>query len=280
MSVKTILVALNDVDSVERTIAIAAELGGRFDAHVIGMFIIPAIEIYPDIGMQMTALDYEGHRSSYLNEADGIKKKFEEEMRRQGVRNEWRIADIKSSRIADGIVEHAFQSDLVIVPQGLEKLLSRIEADFTAHIVMESGRPVLIIPAYGDFTKIGQQVLVAWNGTRESARSVFDALPLMKDAKNVTLSWLNAKDDLINGETLPGTEMAVTLARHNIKATAQSVPTGDLPTGEALLSHANDIGADLLVMGAYGHSRLREFVFGGATRTILDSMTIPVLMSH
>ncbi len=230
--------------------------------------------------MQITALDYEGHRSSYLKEANGIKEKFEEEMRRQGIRNEWRITDIRSSRIADGFIEHAFQADMLVVPQGLENSVSRIEADFTARIVMESGRPVLIIPAYGDFPKIGNKVLVAWNGTRESARSVFDAVPLMKDAKNVTLAWLNAQDDLLNGETLPGTEMAATLARHDIKATAQSVPTGDLPIGEAILSHASDSGADLLVMGAYGHSRLREFVFGGATRTILDSMTIPVLMSH
>ena len=280
MSVKTILIALNEVSRAKQICSIAAGLAMKSDAHIVGMFVIPAVEVYPAAGMQLSAQVFEGHREFYLKHARTVKAVFNEEMQRQEVSHEWRQVDSDTSQIADAMVQHAFESDLVIVPQKQEDSVSGVETDFAERIILESGRPVLVIPTYGKFSNIGKQVLVAWNGTREAARAVFDAVPLMLDAENVTVSWLNSKETLPDEEVLAGSELATTLARHGIKATSQTFPTGDLGTGDALLSHASDVGADLLVMGAYGHSRIREYVFGGATRTVLETMTLPVLMSH
>ena len=280
MSVKTILIALNEVSRAKQICSIAAELAIKSDAHVVGVFIIPAVEVYPAAGMQLSAQVFEGHREFYLKHAKTVKAVFDEEMRRQEVAYEWRQVESDTSQIADAMVQHAFEADLVIVPQKQEDSVSGVETDFTERVILESGRPILVIPTYGEFSDIGKQVLVAWNGTREAARAVFDAIPLMKQAENVTVSWLNSKETLPEDETLAGSELATTLARHDIKASSETFPTGELGAGDALLSQASDVGADLLVMGAYGHSRIREYVFGGATRTVLETMTLPVLMSH
>ena len=280
MTVKTILVALNEVDQAEKLIKAAVTLGQKYQAHVIGMFVIPAAEIYPAVGMELSTQVYAGHRQFYIDHSDGVKTQFENEMERQGLQSEWRMIDIKSSLVADGVLHHAHQVDLIIAPQKQENSSAGMETDFTERLIMESGRPVLVIPAFGDFAEIGNEVLVAWNGTKEAARAVFDALPLMADAKNVAIAWVDPKDDLERGEVLPGTELAVSLARHDLNVVTKALPTDGLPVGDALLNQANESGADLLVMGAYGHSRIREFVFGGATRSILETMTLPVLMSH
>jgi len=279
MSIKTILVALNEVGLNDQIITASAELGIRFDAHVVGLYVIPAAEVYPIIGESLSTQVYAGHRDYYIEHSETVKEAFETQMALHGVKSEWRMVDVKSSLVADGVMPHSYHADLIIVPQkpettDLEDPDLRVENDFTERVIMESGRPVLIIPAVGEFSGIGQQILIGWNGTREAARSAFYATPFMRDAENVTISWVNSPEEL------PGTQLATCLARHGINATAKAVVTSDGSVGEELLSTANDLGADLLVMGGYGHSRLREFVLGGATRTVLDKMTIPVLMSH
>ena len=280
MSVNTILVALNEVDRADQLIRVSSTLALRHDAHLIGMFVIPAAEVYPAVGMELSTQVYAGHRQFYLDHSKQVKARFEHALDANGLQGEWRMTDIKSSLVADGVLHHAHQVGLIVVPQKQENSSAGIETDFTERLIMESGRPVLIVPAFGEFEKIGKNVLVGWNGTKESARAVFDSLPLMVDAENITVSWVNAEDDLEDDEVLPGAELAATLARHGLPVTTQALPGGDLPVAETLLNEASDSGADLLIMGAYGHSRIREFVFGGATRTILESMTVPVLMSH
>jgi nucleotide-binding universal stress UspA family protein len=155
-----------------------------------------------------------------------------------------------------------------------------VELDFVERVIMGSGRPVLLVPYALDFAGCGRRALIAWNGTRESARAAFDAVPLLKSAESVTISWVDPQKALDTPGSLPGAELANALARHGIKATAEGFPTAGLTAGEALKTRLADLGADLLVMGAYGHTRVREFVFGGATRFILETMPVPVLMSH
>ena len=149
---------------------------------------------------------------------------------------------------------------------------------------MESGRPVLIIPRTGHFAPLGEGIVekavVGINGTRESARAMFEALPLLKRVKETRLVWVDPYRQSGEAGEVPGAEEAAVLSRHGLKAVAEPMMTDGRNAGEALLMRANDLGADLLVMGAYAHSRMREFVFGGATRHVLEHMTIPVLMSH
>lgn len=279
MTEKTILVCLNDVERTDQMLSVLKGLSGKMPVHYIGLYVIPAIQVYPSAGMQLSSQVYDGFQKFYRDHAADVKAKFEKLLSTEGLRGEWRQVQSASTVIAETVIEEGKMADLVIVPQSRSDGESSIEAEFTEEVVMGCGRPVLIIPSYGNFEDFGKSVLVAWNGTRESSRAVFDSMPFLKGADKVDVSWLNP-DKEEEGIDLPGAEIATVLARHDIKVLVEAIPTGGLAAGEALLSHASDIGADMLVMGAYGHSRMREFVFGGATRTILESMTVPVLMSH
>jgi nucleotide-binding universal stress UspA family protein len=148
------------------------------------------------------------------------------------------------------------------------------------NVMLASGRPVLAIPYAGQFEQIGERVLVAWNASREATRAVNDALPLLMGAKAVTILAVNPKHGIEGHGDVPAADIALHLARHGVKAEAAHTIAKDISEGDALLSYAADLGADLIVAGGYGHSRAREMVFGGATRTLLQEMTVPMLLSH
>ncbi len=143
-----------------------------------------------------------------------------------------------------------------------------------------SGRPVLIVPSVGEPRSVGDKVLVAWNARREAARAVFDALPLLQRAKEVKVVWVNPQSEQDVAQDIPAADICAALARHNVKCQATEQLQPRTGVGETLLACAKEMDADLLVMGCYGHTRLREFVFGGASRHVLAQMSVPVLMSH
>jgi nucleotide-binding universal stress UspA family protein len=139
-------------------------------------------------------------------------------------------------------------------------------------LAIESGRPMLVVPCAGRYPEIARHIVIAWKPTREAARAVFDALPLLKSAKTVQLLEVNQNRD--------NSGITAALRRHGIKATRRSMVAPDISVGDEILSRLADHGADLLVMGAYGHSRIGELVFGGVTRHIARHMTAPTLWSH
>lgn len=150
-----------------------------------------------------------------------------------------------------------------------------------ADVLLQSGRPVLVLPYAGDGVFAPpRRVLVGWNASREAARALRDALPLLRGAANVEVAVFETPEDVdLDHGDVPGADIGLWLARHGVKVEVRYVPTG-VGAGEALLSHAADMGADLIVAGGYGHSRLREAVLGGVTRTLLSSSPVPVLLSH
>jgi nucleotide-binding universal stress UspA family protein len=280
MTYKTILVCLNEIARNPVLLDLACDIAVKQNAHVIGLYVVPAVRIYPAVGPGMFAEVVEEQREAFKARADEVRQQFEDHMRNQSVAAEWRFVDSRVAEIANPVIEHGLQSDLVVVSQVDPEGESEIAADFAERVVMESGRPVLVVPIYGTFSTVGRTAVVSWNGRREAARAAFDAVPILQGCDAVHVTWLDPPRSLEGPDSLPGAELATALSRHGVKVTTQARPTGGLKAGEALLSHASDVGADLLVMGAYGHSRTREYVFGGATRTIFDSMTLPVLMSH
>jgi nucleotide-binding universal stress UspA family protein len=196
----------------------------------------------------------------------------------RGLSAEWR--EIAEGPEADPAV-HARYADMAILgqldPDRVETELLRPRPE---QIALASGRPVLVVPYAGRFADIGRRVVVAWNATREAARAIGDAMPLLVSAELVTVLTIDAREGPSDHGELPGADIALHLARHGVKAQIERTVSAGLPVGEVLLSRLADLGADLLVMGAYGHSRMREVLLGGATRSVLQTMTVPVLMSH
>jgi nucleotide-binding universal stress UspA family protein len=148
------------------------------------------------------------------------------------------------------------------------------------NVALSSGGPVLLVPYATARAQPGANVLVAWDGGREAARAVRDALPLLGGAKRVTVVSAGVRRTAVDDMQRSHERLAAYLAANAVEAQFKRLEVAKHETGEAVLSQAADLGADLIVMGAYGHARVRELVLGGVTRTMLESMTVPVLMSH
>ena len=209
-----------------------------------------------------------------------LKAAFDEATRNRPFIAEWRNVEIVDMDPATAVIQHGRAADLIVASQSDPEWEMSGFFDAPERLALESGRPVLVVPYAGGSGEIGKRVMAAWSGKREGARAVFDALPLLKAADAITLLCVVGKGaDGESGE-LPGAEIAASLARHGVKVTVRKTIADEIGVAHEILARLADEGSDLLVMGAYGHSRLREMVFGGVTRHILRHMTVPTLMSH
>ncbi len=192
---------------------------------------------------------------------------------------EWRAPEWAT---VDDIVVQGHTADLLVLGQHDPSDKDAFaEHHFVESVVLQCGRPVLVVPYAGVFSQMGRNVLVAWNGSREAARAIHDALPFLQRAQAIdVVSW--SQPDASPSQWLSPPRYANEwLARHRVEARLHDITAASRDeTGQMLLSMAADQGSDLIVMGAYGHGRMRELVLGGVTRTILESMTVPVLLSH
>ena len=275
MTIRDILVHLDAAPAAQARLELAAALARRHGARLTGLVVIdialPPIAT-PDGGGAALGPLLDAMRRDALVEAEGIRTRFEDTMARIGVAGEWRIAEGLS---AEHVARHGRTADLIVLGQpDPEDGAPNATAVFEGAL-FSSGRPVLVVPHAGRFAEIGRRPLIAWNGRREAARAVHDALPLLDGAERAIVLAVGAEAD-----EEPSAEILDHLRRHDLPASAAHETAGDLDAADILLNYAADSGADLLVMGAYGHSRLREFVLGGATRSILRQMTLPVLMAH
>jgi nucleotide-binding universal stress UspA family protein len=190
------------------------------------------------------------------------------------------VVDAFDFHIASTVIEHCREMDFIIIGHSNSISDRAIGSNFSEHVVISSGRPILVMPPNGHAVFSTGLAIVGWNGSRESARAAFDSIPLLKQVDEVLIAWVSAEtESSMSGETPPGAGLARTLARHDIDAKAV-VLHSSREAGEVLLERVESRGAGLLVMGAYGHSRLREFILGGATRSVLRGMKYPVLFSH
>ncbi len=280
MQPKTIAVSLNDTENLVHLLPTCAALAARHDAHVIGVYIIPSVEVYAAFGGISMAEVVDVQRNSFLAMAKKVKEQFEHSMKLNSLSGEWRQLDATGSSVSHEFIQQSRIADVSIIAQVDTDTYNGVEAGFAESIVMDAGRPVLIVPRGKTFEAIGNKVVIGWNGSKEASRACFDALPLLSDQCEVNLVWVDPQMQRPESGSLPGSELGTSLARHGIKITAEPMPTANADAGAALLARVADVGADLLVMGAYGHSRMREFVFGGATEHVLKKMNSPVFMSH
>jgi nucleotide-binding universal stress UspA family protein len=261
----------------------AAALGQRHGAHVTGICVIdlpPPPLFYGDASLQVDPRTLQEvmtqMRTAATGEAAKVEALFRERLGRDGLSHEWRLVD---GFAGETVALHARYADLVILGQP-DPNADPGASGIPAPALLSSGRPVLLVPYAGDVATIGETVLVAWNASREAARAVNDALPLLREARAVTVLAVNPLGGIAGDGDVPAADIALHLARHGVKAEAAHTVAPEIPEGDAILDYAADIGADLIVAGGYGHSRMREFVFGGVTRSLLTEMTVPVFLSH
>ena len=280
MSYKDLLVVLGSDAASRGRMALAAALAERFAAHLVGLYPFPVPEIPRTFGYYNPALFdpiFRELREKAQEVCDKEREAFEHAASLRGLSAEWRVTE---GLEADPAV-HARYVDLTILgqldPDGGDPELIRPRPELLA---LASGRPILAVPYAGQFETVGRRVLIGWNASREATRAVNDAMPLLAAADVVTVLTIDAREGPDAHGELPGADISLHLARHGVKATIERTVSAGVPAGEVLLSRAADLGVDLLVIGAYGHSRMRELLLGGATRSILQSMTVPVLMSH
>ena len=278
MTYKTILLHTNDERRVAGLVDAATHIATRHEAHLIGLYVMPPVPTYG--ATSRGAAMIKSGLAKFREEAGRVQIAFEAACKGRPFVAEWRLIEPKDQGVAETVMQHGHASDLIIASQRDHDFDFTSLLDVPERLAIESGRPVLIIPNSGIFPGFGKRITVAWNGKREAARAVFDALPLLKAADSVRIIWVNPKKESVQAGDLPTAEIATALARHGVRCEAATTTASDIRVGDVLISGLTDDGSDLLVMGAYGHSRLAEFVFGGATRHILEHMTVPVLMSH
>ncbi|BCG01431.1 universal stress protein A (plasmid) [Paraburkholderia sp. PGU19] len=279
MSYKNILVQLDTGVHAHPRLEIALRVAHQFHARLTGLFTTYLPDPHALFVMAGTAFYYAEHERQRHERCAALDRLFHAEAARAKVDGRW----IAAAGYANDVVPpYARLADLVIAGQtDPEDPESFIADQFVEHLLMSAGRPVLLVPSTGARATLGQHVLVAWDGSREATRAIHDAMPFLSHAADVTLLTVNATLDEPPLWRIPGADIALTIARHGVKVNVREVSaSGDTTIGDVLLSQAAESGCDLIVMGAYAHSRLHELVLGGATRTVLQSMTVPVLLSH
>ncbi len=298
IALRDIVVVLDGSAPSEIRLDIAVALAQQHDAHLTGLsaltLLMPPRAVVPPHsnpematqpasqlltwGAVLHPLHSPEAERQAAEKAERIEAAFRERLRLSGLQGDWRVA---SGKVSETVVCYARHADLIILgqvdpdhppPPGGRQLVE--------DVLMTSGRPILLIPYVGRFETLGTKVLVGWNNSREATRAVNDAIPLLAKAVSVTI----LEADPIGGK--PGTDEASSacitrhLARHGISVKTARTVTAGTSAPDVLLSYASDVSADLLVVGNYGHSRLRELILGGVTRELLRHMTLPVLMSH
>lgn len=276
---KTILVHVDGTSHAAQRIDIASRLALLHDAHLVGtaptglsLYVFPVGGFEPGLPTVTFPID------ELRSQADRALDAFETSVRQAGVdKFERRRIDEESGV---GVSMQARYADVVVISQSVPgESLPRLRADFPEYVLLNCARPVLVVPAAGIQGPFGKRIAVAWNGSADAVRAITSAIPLMRAAEQVNLVVFNADTEGdIHGE-VPGADMALYLARHGVRVEVTATDT-DEGAGEALLAYAADNSIDLIVMGAYGHSRFREILLGGATRTVLRTSPLPIWMAH
>lgn len=275
---KDLIVKLELEQSHERALDYAISVAEVFNAHIAGVAFgnLAGLPDYSMIGVPGEVIGQIMAESEKT--ARAAITRFEAAAKRSELASESHLVVDREYGAAETFAEFARHFDLSIVGQSEDDGPDNdliIEA-----ALFNTGRPVLVVPMIQTAGLKLDRVLCCWDGSRGAARAVNDAIPFLKKAKVVEVFSVANERERDAQDTVRGVEIADHLARHGVKVEIETLPAPDIDVANTILSHVADISADLMVMGGYGHSRFREFVLGGVTREILQSMTLPVLMSH
>jgi len=273
---KNILIHLDSSKQCASRLDTAIGLARRHDAHLTGLYVLTRPEIPPFVQAGISAEIIDAQINEARDEGHKVLDGFEKKAADEGLAFEARLVEGLPVQVLN---DHARCFDLLVVGQydPDDEVLYAMD-DMPDSIIMGTGCPVLVIPYAGKFPVVGDNVIVAWDASRQASRAITVGISILEAAKKVNVLSINpAEKDL--GDT-PGADVCLHLARHSIKANAEHITSKGTNGADMLLSRSADESADLIVMGAYGHARWREIALGGFTRHMLAHMTVPVLMSN
>ena len=278
MGYKTILAHCDADPNVAHRLAIAVELAKRHGAYLVGVHIQE-----PFNAPAMFERDRGDRQSLRRFRGDGEGKPCIGQGRLRQGREGRRAFD--SVAVRRRLYRRAFDRARPLrrshgAGPGRSSEPSFTPLDLPETMALSTGRPVLVVPHVGASAEPAKTVMLCWNASRESARAASDALPLLRAAAKVIVLCVDPSSSTYGHGAEPGADAAAWLSRHGVKVTVQRDVAADSDVGNVILSRAADLDVGLIVMGLYGHSRLRETVLGGASRTLLASMTVPLFVSH
>jgi nucleotide-binding universal stress UspA family protein len=276
MTYKTVVALFENEESAPVVAQAAIDIGSIHNGHIIGLHgeAVDPLPIYSPFDVPDPTLMASIYEAAAKKRAD-LEGIFNKTVGASGIPNEWRVYRGTSGSTSTGMVETTRCADLVISGQPRAGFPSEFN-----DLLFESGRPILFIPWIARKFEGFNRVVIAWDGSREAARATFDSIPFLRVAKAVEIFSVDPQDTRNQSASMSGSDIAASLDRHGIKTTIATIASSGLATSAIIENHVSDVSADLLVMGAYSHSRFRETVFGGVTRTLLESMTVATLMSR
>jgi nucleotide-binding universal stress UspA family protein len=275
--IKDLVVNLTVGSDRDHAAQFAVSISEAFEAHIAGIAFAFDPVITPTVMDGLSAAWVDTQRAENRAAAQKAIDRFESAVKREGLSAEHRIIETSLGGAASTFGRIARRFDLAVVGQmDPERMMP--DDLLIESALFESGRPVVVVPYIQKEGLKLDRVMVCWDGSRSAARAIADGLPFLKRGKTIEIVMVASGGG--NPDELPGVDLAEHLARHGFKIEVKRLVATDVDVTNTILSYAADCAADFIVMGGYGHSRLREFVLGGATRGILESMTVPVLMSH
>lgn len=274
MSFKTLVAIIQTPRDCERLLGALVPLAKRLGSHVVGVHA-EALPMPMTTGMGFPDAEYIATTSEVNRErAALLESQFSARLADAALSSEWRAVESFSGDSALAALAAARTADLVLVSEA-DPEDGGNSADLDA-LLHEAGRPVLLVPASGLKDGPFTHVLIAWSGTREAGRAAFDALPFIMEAAETTIVAVDGGHELRHSAD----QLAAALARHGARVGVSDVTSHGRAVADVIAGKVTETGADLLVMGAYGHSRIREFLFGGVTRSVLEHMPVATLMSR
>ena len=274
--IKDIVVNLNVGAKAHPAGDYAVSVAAAFDAYLKGIVFLYS-PILPASGAGYVPPEVEAIERHNQAAVAAIQERFADASGRAGIKAEVLTLSASLVSAGDQFGRIARRFDLAVVGQA-EPKTNAVEGIIVEAALFDSGRPVIIVPYIQIAPLKLDRVMVCWDGGRVAARAIGDAVPLLQRAGQVEVVMV--ANELGKQDQIEGADVGAHLARHGLNVEVKRVLLGDIDVADALLSHAADEGVDFIVMGGYGHSRLREFVLGGITRSFMESMTVPVLMSH
>ncbi len=283
ITIKTILVYLDTEEHAADLIGIAASIAEATTAHLVALHVVSDVFVSATMSLEAMGEMIEAERQAYAAKAARIEVRYRQAVAGLRIPNEWRAVQAHLETAADVVMRHGRTADLIVLGQS-EHELDVFGTDVSEEVMLGAGRPVLLVPLKGRNGPIGKRILIAWKDSREAARAVFDALPFLEQSDMVYILSVKPERRRSTGTpsplTIPAADIAASLAHHDVRCEIVEVVGPEVTVADEILSQVKEHRCDMVVMGGYGHSRMRELFFGGTTQSMFDSLTVPVLMSH